>query len=246
MKHSLWVGFDKREAAAFAVAKHSAGRRCTQPLPIFALEINTLRERSLYTRPTARRFVGGASVLWDVISDAPMSTEFALTRFLTPILARFSGWALFMDSDVLVRSNLARLFEAADRTKAVQVVKHGLLGPAGAKMDGQVQTSYRRKNWSSVMLFNCEHPSNARLTLEFVNSAKGLDLHQFCWLEDDEIGDLAPEWNWLVGHSPPVVDPAIVHFTDGFPLMPGYENQPYADEWERELRHWSNAERWPA
>jgi hypothetical protein len=243
MNFSVWIGFDRREAAAFAVAQHSARRRCTFPVPIFGVELNRLREQGLYTRPTKRQSIGGGSstVLWDEISGAPMSTEFALSRFLVPQLAGEEGWAVFMDSDVLVRSSLARLFEMADRTKAIQVVKHGQLGPGGEKMDGQVQTAYRRKNWSSVMLFNLAHPALKALSPDYVNSARGLALHQFDWLDDDLIGTLPGEWNWLVGHSPDVVDPAIVHFTDGFPLMPGYENQPYADEWEAELRLWASA-----
>ena len=81
------------------------------------------------------------------------------------------------------------------------------------------------------MLFNCDHPANAALTDELINTAPGRDLHRFCWLNDGDIGSLHQKWNWLVGHSDPIVNPTIVHFTDGTPLMPGYEDQPYADEW---------------
>lgn len=236
----VFVGFDRREAAAYAVAVNSARRRLTAPLPIQAIELGAMRDAGLYARPTSRGESTG--VLFDEISQAPMSTEFALTRFLTPILAGRHGWAVFMDSDVLVRGNLARLFEEADRSKAVQVVKHRHeVGAGEVKMDGQPQLAYGRKNWSSVMLFNCAHPALDALSVELVNTARGLDLHQFSWLADELIGELSPEWNWLVGHSPAVVDPQIVHFTDGFPLMPGYERQPYADEWDRELRLWANA-----
>jgi lipopolysaccharide biosynthesis glycosyltransferase len=192
----------------------------------------------LYTRPTCRSDSGQ---LWDEISRAPMSTEFAISRFFTPLLAKFQGWALFMDADVLVRSNLIELFNAADSTKAVMCVQHAFDDASGTKMDGQLQVPYPRKNWSSVMLFNCAHPANAALTPQLLNSVPGRDLHRFCWLEDDQIGALDPAWNWLVGHSDPAIAPKIVHFTDGFPLMPGYESQAYADEWRDSLVDWASA-----
>ena len=102
-------------------------------------------------------------------------------------------------------------------------------------LDGQAQTQYERKNWSSVMVFNVDHPANAQLTPAMVNALPGRDLHRFCWLEDDQIGELAPEWNFLVGHTDPSVEPKIVHFTEGGPWMSGYENVAYADEWRRQL-----------
>lgn len=203
-------------------------------MPTFGLILDKLRASGLYRRPTSRR---GAQ-LWDDISDAPMATEFAISRFLVPHLAR-DGLALFADCDVLARANLYELFDAIDPQYAVSVVKHKFEPPAGIKMDGQMQTVYARKNWSSVCVFNCEHPSNKKLTVDLVNTVPGRDLHRFCWLEDDEIGELGPEWNWLVGHSDPAVNPKIVHYTDGVPFMPGYENCAYADEWRAELQAWA-------
>jgi len=234
MRRSIWVGFDLREAAAFAVAKHSIRRHCHVPIPIHGLEIEDLRARGLYTRPTSRFGIG----LWDEISQAPMSTEFSISRFLAPILAK-EGWALFMDSDMLVRRNISNLFALADPAKAVMCVKHNHAPHETVKMDGQTQTQYSRKNWSSLVLFQADHPANKALTLDMINSLPGRDLHRFCWLEDKHIGELPIEWNWLAGHSDPTIDPAIVHFTSGFPLMTGYENQPYADEWRNQLRDWS-------
>lgn len=235
MGRSVFIGFDPREAAAFAVARNSARRNLNGPWPIRGIVLEEMRRECLYNRPTSRR----AGVLWDEISEAPMSTEFAISRFLTPILARRRGWALFMDADVLVRGNLGALFELADPSKAVQVVKHDFRPPESVKMDGQAQLPYARKNWSSVMLWNCEHPANQLLTLDLINSAPGRDLHAFCWLDDELIGELPTTWNWLVGHSPPDPNPRLVHFTDGFPLMAGYEDQPFADEWRAELVRWA-------
>jgi hypothetical protein len=131
------------------------------------------------------------------------------------------------------------LFRLCDPAKAVMVVKHNHQPIDGStKMDGQIQTSYPRKNWSSVCAFNCDHPANRALTFDMVNTAQGRDLHRFTWLQDNEIGELPAQWNWLVGHSDPAVDPSLVHFTDGIPTMPGYENCAFADEWRRELRRW--------
>lgn len=177
--------------------------------------------------------------MWDDLSDAPMSTEFACSRFLVPFLANGSWLAIFMDSDMLIRGRIDRVVELLDRDKAVTVVKHRFDPPEGVKMDGQAQTRYARKNWSSFMVWNLAHPANKRLTLEMVNTLPGRDLHRFCWLEDHEIGEIGPEWNWLVGHSEPTIDPKVVHFTEGLPSMPGHENDPYADEWRAELYRWA-------
>lgn len=170
--------------------------------------------------------------MWDTLSDAPMSTEFSMTRFLVPHLARH-GWALFMDCDILVRENITNLFKLADDKKAVMCVKHDHQPSYMVKMDGQMQTQYARKNWSSVMLFNCEHPSNKKLTLSMINSLPGRDLHRFCWLDDDEIGELPKRYNYLVGHDTleKVPEPAIVHFTEGLPDLPGRNKQEFAAVW---------------
>ena len=137
-----------------------------------------------------------------------------------------------MDCDVLVRGNVCRLFEGLDETKALLCVKHDQNPFPTSKMDAQVQQPYARKNWSSVMLFNCDHPSNKKLTVGMVNKVPGRDLHRFCWLEDDEIGFLPGEWNWLVGEEPEPPDPKIVHYTLGYPgLAPQFAKQPYSEEW---------------
>jgi lipopolysaccharide biosynthesis glycosyltransferase len=170
-----------------------------------------------------------------------MATEFAISRFLTPILAR-RGWALFMDCDILARVDVNELFDQADPSKAVMCVKHVHQPPEGIKMDGQLQTLYARKNWSSVMLFNCEHPANRMLSVALINAVPGRDLHRFMWLKDDEIGALDPSWNFLVGHTDASVDPKLVHFTEGGPWFEAYRDVPYAGEWFRERSLWLNDE----
>lgn len=232
--HSIFIGYDPRETEAFEVCRRSL-RRHAIGSPITALDLPELRNIGLYNRPTSRR----DGVLWDDISEAPMSTEFAISRFLTPLMAG-SGLALFMDCDIMARHDLGPLFAQAeaDPSMAVWVVKHDYTPKNGTKMDGQIQTSYGRKNWSSVMLFNVDHPSNKALTVDLINSVPGRDLHRFCWLQDEEIGELHPKWNFLVGVTDEEIDPVLVHFTNGTPQMAGYEDQPYADEWRLWRRNW--------
>lgn len=237
--NSIWIGFDSREAAAFAVAKHTVKRNLTQQIPVHGLVLEDLIAKGLYTRPMEmRKSAADRPIMWDVISDAPMSTQHANARFLVPHLSK-RGWAVFMDGDMLARANLARVFEGLDTDKAVYCVKHCYAPPAGIKMDGQEQTRYARKNWTSFIIFNCGHEANKSLTPQLVNTLPGRDLHRLCWLDDSEIGELGAEWNWLVGHSPASITPKIVHFTEGCPDMAGYESVPFADEWRKELASWA-------
>ena len=232
MQHrSIWIGYDPRETEAFLVARESIRRHLTQPIPIFGVVLDVLKARKLYTRPTERR----GNQLWDVISDAPKATEFAISRFLVPHIARTTGLALFMDCDMLVRTSISRLFDKCDPKMALTCVKHNHKPINLRKMDDQEQTRYARKNWSSVMVFNLDHPSNKALTPDLVNTVPGRDLHRFCWLKDDEIGELGPEWNFLVGHTDPKVIPNIVHYTSGGPWLDGYRDAPFADEWRASL-----------
>ncbi len=239
MSNSIWVGFDQREAASFAVTRYSIRRHLTQNIPIYGLVLSDLIAKGLYTRPMEfRKSAADKPVMWDVISDAPMSTQHANARFLVPHLAK-TGWALFMDGDMLVRGNLARVFEGLDSDKAVYCVQHKHEPKPGIKMDGQEQTRYARKNWSSFILFNCSHEANKDLAPELINTLPGRDLHRLCWLDDSEIGELDPKWNFLVGHSDPKINPVVVHHTSGTPDMAGYEDVPYADEWRAELARWA-------
>lgn len=232
MSKAIFIGFDPREQDAFNVCVASIKRHTKEPVPIIAVSMPGLVDLGLYQRPTERR--GGQ--LWDIISDAPMSTEFAISRFAVPILAREAGFdlALFCDCDFMFRADIEDLFAESDPVFAVSVVKHEQPSGDAIKMDGQAQTSYERKNWSSLCLYEVMHPANRQLTPAKLNSWSGRALHQFKWLEDSEIGDLSPDWNHLVGVDP--VNPSArgVHHTLGVPSMAGYENSEHADEW-REL-----------
>ena len=239
----VWIGYDPRETAAFAVTRESICR-FDRHIPIYGLVLSDLQVQGHYWRPTERRL----GKLYDCISDAPMSTEFAISRFLVPALTRKrtlgrhkGGWALFMDCDMLVRRNLNELRELLDDSKAVCCVKHNHVPDTDIKMDGQWQTKYPRKNWSSVMAFNVDHPANDALDFELVNRVPGRDLHRFCWLKDHEIGELPPEWNYLVGYTklPKGKEPSIVHFSEGGPWFEAFKNVEYADEWRGLLERWA-------
>lgn len=252
---SIWIGYEPRELDAYVVARHSISRKLSQDVPIRGLVLCDLMKRGLYRRKWHRTggsivdhlsVARGGSRMIDKISDAPMSTEFAISRFLTPKLAA-TGWALYLDCDVLARADLMELFRMADKRYAVMCVKHVHEPKERVKMDDQLQLRYARKNWSSVMLFNCDHLAHNKLTLDLINSVPGRDLHRFCWLQDDEIGELSPEWNYLVGYTTGVSDPKIVHFTNGIPSMQGQlqnsdqeltSNIEYAEEWNETLLEW--------
>lgn len=223
----VFIGFDCRMPTAYSVAVRSLLTHAKEPVDISALLLPHFRGARLYDRPTSLK----SGVMFDEISQAPMSTEFAISRFLVPHLCNYEGWAVFCDSDFMFFDDIENVFALADDKYAVMCVPHTYDVPAGTKMDGQVQTSYGRKNWSSFMLFNCAHPANKFLTPASVNAHPGRDLHRFCWLEDSQIGALPEAWNWLEGHSSPAISPKAVHFTRGTPDMPGYENVPYADIW---------------
>ena len=158
------------------------------------------------------------------------STQFSFSRFLTPWLCDYEGWAIFMDCDMLVLDDIARLWALRDERYAVQVVKHVHVPREEVKFLGAVQTKYEKKNWSSVMLMNCARC--AALTPDYVNRASGLELHQFKWLEGDHlIGALPAKWNHLVGYDAPRRDASLVHFTIGGPYFEEYRECEYAPEW---------------
>lgn len=219
----FWIGYDPKEIDAWVVASYSLRTRTNTPYQTRALTLEAARNKG-YNRPFEK--INGQ--LWDKISDAPMSTEFSITRFMLPFMQK-DGWAIFMDCDMLILRNINFLVQALDERYALMCVKHDYTPKKLIKMDNQIQTKYSRKNWSSVMALNLDHPSNKKLTLDLINTAKGRDLHNFCWLQDDEIGELDKSWNWLEGEENQADEPSIVHFTNGLPSQIG--DCEYADEW---------------
>lgn len=228
MQNSAFIGYDSRFPLAFAVTIKSLMEHSTIGIPIHPLLLPQLQGMGIYNRPMAKN----NGNIYDKISNAPMATEFAISRFFVPYLAQYKGWSLFCDSDFLFFEDVANLFQECDEKYAVMCVKHEYEPNEATKMDGQLQTLYKRKNWSSLMLINNAHPKNRILEPRLLNSVAGRDLHAFNWLEDNEIGELDVRWNWLEGHSSDTIDPHAVHFTRGTPDMPGYNQVDYANEWQ--------------
>ncbi len=217
----VYIGWDSREDIAYQVAKLSIENLASVPVEVIPLKQKILRKDGLYWR--------------DV--DALAATEFTFTRFLIPELNNFDGWALFIDCDFVFLDDVKNIFDQADDKYAIMCAQHDYTPEEGVKMDGQKQTQYPRKNWSSMMLINCGHPSNKQVTKDFVNDPHktGAFLHRFSWLDNEEIGKLSHEYNWLVGwyKEPKDGSPKALHYTEGGPWFKQYENCEYANEWYR-------------
>ena len=221
----VFVGYDPREDIAYQVCKHSILTK--QPnAEVRPLVQKELRDAGWYTRPV----------------DKLASTEFTFTRFLVPELCNFEGWALFIDCDMILTTDIAELFAQSDDQYAVMCVQHDYKPKQGTKMDGQTQTVYPRKNWSSAMLINCGHPSNQQLDMDLVNSPEinGAYLHRFSWLKDEEIGELDHTWNYLVGVYDDIEKPKLIHYTEGGPWFENYRNCEFHQLWKDELQDMMN------
>lgn len=216
----VFLGYSRAAPVASSVAAHSIVSRASAPVCVTYLALNQLH--GVYNRPR----------------DPLQSTDFSFSRFLVPYLCGYEGWALFMDDDIVVMDDIAKLWDLRDNQAAVQVVKH-LHEPKGeVKFLDKVQTRYEKKNWSSVMLFNCERCQ--ALTPAYVNAASGLDLHKFRWLtNEDLIGSLPARWNHLVGgyddQSARYADGlGVLHYTEGGPFYHEFRDCRDSEYWHRE------------
>lgn len=210
----VFIGFDPRETVAFHVLSQSIHDRASEPVSITPIMLSQLD--GLMTRER----------------NPLQSTDFSFSRFLTPYLCDFEGWAVFMDCDMLVLDDIAKLWALRDDAYAVQVVKHDHVPEEEVKFLGAPQTKYEKKNWSSVMLFNCAKCQT--LTPDYVNTASGLQLHRFQWLDsDDLIGEFPHRWNHLVAYDKtvPSGDVSNLHYTIGGPYFEEFKTTDYADEW---------------
>lgn len=227
----IFTGFDKREAVGWHVFCQSVIERSSLPVEII---------------PLAEGFTSVAG------GQRDGSNAFTYSRFMIPEICGFTGPALFCDgADMLLRSDIAELWNLQDSTKAVQVVKHDYQTKADEKYIGTPlqakNKSYPRKNWSSLILWNCSHPVNRCLTHEYVRSHKGSELHALKWVDEerekrkenypgrDWIGALPPVWNHLVGEYDFSVNAKLVHFTLGIPGFTHYSGCDYASEWNAVL-----------
>lgn len=212
----IYVGYDSREDIAWQVCRQSLGRHASIPVEIYPLRQDTVRELGLYIRP----------------QDKGAATEFSLTRFLVPYIAAHEGWTVFVDCDFLFTTDIAHLLENLDPAKAAYVVQHDYVPRSASKMDGQVQTTYPRKNWSSFMVFNGAHPAIKALTPEVVNTQSPAYLHRLSWVEDRALGALELGWNFLEGeYDKPEQVPHAIHYTNGGPWFPNCQHVDFADLW---------------
>ena len=208
----IFIGYDPREAAAFHVCAQSIIEHSSMPVAIHPLALNLLKDYE------------------EGHTDG--SNAFIYSRFLVPHLCGFSGHALFLDGDMLVRGDISDLWNLRRLDRGVQVVKHDYKTKYPTKYLGSVNEDYPRKNWSSVVLWNCAYFPNHGLRPEFVMKATGDYLHRFAWLKDEQIGDLPAGWNHLCMESDPDPVAAIYHYTVGTPCFGGkYAKQEGADEW---------------
>lgn len=216
---NVFLGYDHREDIAFKVCEHSIVSRQPDAV-IHALKQKELRSQNIFWRT----------------NDTLATTEFTITRFLVPALMQYKGWAVYADCDFLFQEDIEELFKLADPKYAVMVVKHDYNSTNTVKKNGMSQLVYPRKNWSSLILWNCQHPSNLALTLEAVNSQPSSFLHEFKWLNDSEIGELSCEWNWLVGwhKEPDNGSPKAIHYTEGGPWFENYLKTEYGAQWQIE------------
>ena len=205
------TGFDQREAVAFHTFYQSIISNSSTPVQITPLAINTLREYR------------------ETHSDG--SNAFTYSRFLTPYLCNFEGWAIFADGDMVCHADITELWNLRDESKAVQVVQHDYETKQTIKYFDQPNANYPRKNWSSVILWNCAHPSHRLLTPAFVAGSTGAFLHRFSWLQDEQIGSLPKEWNWLAIEYEDNPKAKLVHYTLGTPCFKQYAQTSMSEPW---------------
>ena len=210
---NLVVGFDQREAVAYHTFCQSVLEKASLPVRFLPLAENTLVDYK------------------ETHTDG--SNRFIYSRFLTPYLMDFQGWAIFSDGDMVCQTDIKALWDLRDASKALQVVQHDYQTKAHTKYLGNKNENYPRKNWSSLILWNCAHPAHQVLTPAFIQGQKGSFLHRFSWLSDSDIGHLPPDWNWLAIEYPDNPSAALVHFTLGTPCFKDYADSPMSSIWHQ-------------
>lgn len=208
--NKIFIGYDDNATIAYHVCVNSIIRNTTSLVSITPLSLQHLPYKETH-------------------NDG--SNTFIYSRFLVPFINNFNEWAIFIDGDMILKSDITDLFNFNDTSKAVYVVKHSYQSTASIKYLGAKNENYPRKNWSSVIVWNCAHPKHRMLTPEFIQSSTGEYLHRFTWLNDDEIGELPIEWNWLPDEFGSNNQAKLLHFTLGTPCFTGYEKVPMAEEW---------------
>lgn len=210
----IFIGYDPREAVAYHVCVNSIIRHSSKPVAIVPVALNLFEDYK------------------ETHTDG--SNQFIYSRFLVPHLCNFEGHAIFIDGDMIVRDDIVKLWNLREYDKDVQVVKHNYKTRMPVKYLGAKNEDYPRKNWSSVILWNCASFPNRQLTPEFVQKNTGSYLHRFSWVDENRIGALPPEWNWLPDEYGANPDAKLLHYTLGTPCFHEFADTPQADEWHRE------------
>lgn len=210
----IFIGYDPREAIAYHVCANSIIRHASKPVALTPLALTNMQDYE-------EKHTDG-------------SNHFIYSRFLVPHLMNYQGWAIFMDGDMILRDDINKLWEQREEDKAVMVVKHNYETRMTEKYLGSKNENYPRKNWSSVILWNCAHPANRTITPEFVMNATGAQVHRFSWLADELIGELPIEWNWLPDEYGEHPGSQLVHYTLGTPSFHDFATTPMGNEWHRE------------
>lgn len=210
----IFIGYDPREAIAYHVCANSIIRHSSVPVSLIPLALNNFRD---YTE-----------------THTDGSNQFIYSRFLVPHLMDYQGQAIFMDGDMIVRGDIAELWALRDLAKDVQVVKHDYQTRMTEKYLGAKNEDYPRKNWSSVMIFNCQNYPTKQLTPAYIEKSTGAHLHRFEWTEDSRVGELPPEWNWLPDEYGANPAAKLLHYTLGTPCFHEFATTTMADEWHRE------------
>jgi len=210
------VGFDQRESVAYHTFCQSIIEHASLPVSFTPLAINTLKN---YQE-----------------THTDKSNDFVYSRFLTPYLNQYQDWAIFADGDMICQADIKDLWDLRDESKALLVVMHDYETKARQKYLGNINENYPRKNWSSVILWNCKHPKHKILTPDFVSSQTGKYLHRFSWLDDKDIGKLPIEWNWLAIEYPENSEAKLIHYTLGTPCFKAYQNTDMSELWHNTQR----------
>jgi lipopolysaccharide biosynthesis glycosyltransferase len=205
------VGFDQREAIAYHTFTQSIIEKSSVPVRFIPLAVNTLKNYK------------------ETHNDR--SNDFIYSRFLTPYLNNYEGWAIFADGDMICQADIKELWDLRDPNKAILVVKHEYQTKQKEKYLGNINENYPRKNWSSLILWNCDHPKHKILTPDFIASQTGKYLHRFSWLNDDDIGELPKEWNWLAIEYPINRSAKLIHYTLGTPCFIDYRDSDMSTQW---------------
>ena len=207
----VFIGYDSKEKIAYHILSESILRHSSVPVSFTPIYLPNIQDS--FNRPR----------------NSLSSTEFSFSRFIVPYLMGYNGWALFLDCDMLFKADIKELWDLRNDDYAVMCCQHNYTPKSESKFNNQIQTVYEKKNWSSLMLMNTS--KCAKLSRHYIHNASGLELHQFKWLEDNQVGGLPLEWNWLAGEYPYNPNAKNIHFTEGGCYFEKYQDCEYSSDW---------------